>query len=185
MLPNVMPVENKDYLTAFDIFFFVLAIFWLVSVIFRTKSKLKVKIPEIGPPKKSHQVKKLAPGWNQSPGTQFNQKFKKLDYVKHFHVKPDLTIIPPDYMCTKCCCQRLCFLGFSYFSKKTWVLAARLGTRNFTRALGYAKHPLSVAHAFADARFCRRTLLQTLAFADARFGRRMLSQKHASAVICS
>ena len=53
MLPNVMPVENKDYLTAFDIFLFVLAIFWLVFVIFRTKSKLKVKIPEIGPPKKA------------------------------------------------------------------------------------------------------------------------------------
>ena len=84
-----------------------------------------------------------------------------------------------------CCCQRLCFLGFCHFSKKTWVLAARLGARNFTRALGYAKHPLSVAHAFADARFCRRTLLQTLAFADARFGRRTLSQTHASAVICS
>ena len=53
MLPNVMPVENKDYLTAFDIFLFVVAIFWLVFVIFRTKSKLKVKIPEIGPLKKA------------------------------------------------------------------------------------------------------------------------------------
>ena len=31
----------------------------------------------------------------------------------------------------------------------------------FTRALGYAKHPLSVVHAFADARFRRRTLFHT------------------------
>ena len=53
MLPNVMPVENKDYLTAFDIFLFVVAIFWLVFVIFRTKSKLKVKFPEMGPLKKA------------------------------------------------------------------------------------------------------------------------------------
>ena len=44
-----------------------------------------------------------------------------------------------------------------------------MGARNFTRALGYAKHPLSVAHAFADARFRRRMLSQTHAFADARF----------------
>ena len=73
--------------------------------------------------------------------------------------------------CTKCCCKRLCFLGFCHFSKKIWVLAARLGARNFTRALGYAKHPLSVVHAFADARFRRRTLSQTHAFADASFCR--------------
>ena len=53
MLPNVMPVENKDYLTAFDIFLFVVAIFWLVFVMFRIKCKLKVKIPEIGPLKKA------------------------------------------------------------------------------------------------------------------------------------
>ena len=77
--------------------------------------------------------------------------------------------------------QRLWFLGFCLFSKKTWVLAARLGARNFTRALGYAKHPLSVVHAFADARFHRRTLSQTHAFADARFCRRTLSQMHAFA----
>ena len=77
-----------------------------------------------------------------------------------------------------CCCQRLCFLGFCHFSKKTWVLAARLGARNFTRALGYAKHPLSVVHAFADARFRRRTLSQTHACADARFRRRTLLQTH-------
>ena len=62
--------------------------------------------------------------------------------------------------------QRLWFLGFCLFSKKTWVLAARLGARNFTRALGYAKHPLSVVHAFADARFPRRTLSQMHAFLD-------------------
>ena len=80
---------------------------------------------------------------------------------------------------TKCCCKRLCFLGFCHFSKKIWVLAARLGARNFTRVLGYAKHPLSVAHAFADARFRRRTLSHTHAFADPRFRRRMLSQTHA------
>ena len=39
-----------------------------------------------------------------------------------------------------------------------------MGARNFTRVLGYAKHPLSVAHAFADARFCRRTLSQRYVF---------------------
>ena len=53
-------------------------------------------------------------------------------------------------------------LGFTlFFPKKNGVLAARLGARNFTRALGYAKHPLSVVHAFADARLCRRTLFHT------------------------
>ena len=40
---------------------------------------------------------------------------------------------------------------FGHFSKKTRLLAARLGARNFTRALGYAKHPLSGVQAFADA----------------------------------
>ena len=51
-----------------------------------------------------------------------------------------------------------------------------MGARNFPRLLGYAKHPLSVVHAFADARFRRRTLAQTHAFADARFCRHTLSQ---------
>ena len=46
-----------------------------------------------------------------------------------------------------------------------------MGARNFTRVLGYAKHPLSVAHAFADARFCRRTLSQRYAFANKCFCR--------------
>ena len=46
-----------------------------------------------------------------------------------------------------------------------------MGARNFTRVLGYAKHPLSVAHAFADARFCRRTLSHTYAFANKCFRR--------------
>ena len=77
--------------------------------------------------------------------------------------------------------QRLWFLGFCLFSKKTWVLAARLGARNFTRALGYAKHPLSVVHAFADARFRRRTLAQTHAFADTRFRRRGTTLLHSYA----
>ena len=84
-----------------------------------------------------------------------------------------------------CCCQRLCFLGFCHFSKKTWVLAARLGARNFTRALGYAKHPLPVLHAYADARLRRRSLTQTLAYADARFRRRTLSQTKCHAQPCS
>ena len=59
----------------------------------------------------------------------------------------------------------LCFQGYCHFSKKMRVLAARLGARNFTRALGYAKRPLSVVLAFADARLRRRTLSQTHAFA--------------------
>ena len=41
----------------------------------------------------------------------------------------------------------------------------------FTRALGYAKRPLLVVHAFADARFRWGTLSPTHTFADARFGR--------------
>ena len=53
MLPNVIAVENKDYLKVSDTFLFVVAIFWLVFVIFRTKCKLKVKIPKIGPLKKA------------------------------------------------------------------------------------------------------------------------------------
>ena len=44
-------------------------------------------------------------------------------------------------------------MGFLHFPKKIWVLAARLVARNFTRALGYAKRPLSVALAFAGAPF--------------------------------
>ena len=52
----------------------------------------------------------------------------------------------------------LCFQGYCHFSKKMRVLAARLGARNFTRALGYAKHPLSVVQFFAVARFRSRTL---------------------------
>ena len=98
--------------------------------------------------------------------------------AKKVSVGPPLSEAELTIMCTKCCYKRLCFLGFCHFSKKIWVLAARLGARNFTRALGYAKHPLSVAHAFADARFCRCTLSQTLAFADAHFCRRTLLQTH-------
>ena len=114
------------------------------------------------------------------------QKIVEKDRDRYQQQKKCL-LVPPlseaelTIMCTKCCCKRLCFLGFCHFSKKIWVLAARLGARNFTRALGYAKHPLSVAHAFADARFCRRTLSQTHAFADARFQRHKLSQTQAFA----
>ena len=56
------------------------------------------------------------------------------------------------------------------------LLAARLGAMTFTRALGYAKHPLSVMPAFAYARFRRRTLSQIHAFAHKRFHTRTLSQ---------
>ena len=58
-------------------------------------------------------------------------------------------------------------LGFTHFSKKNGVLAARLVTRNFTRGLGYAKPPLPMAHASADARLRRRRPPQTHAPADA------------------
>ena len=58
-------------------------------------------------------------------------------------------------------------IGILSFSKKIWVLVARLVTRNFTRGLGYAKPPLPVAHAFADARLRRRTPPQAQAFEDA------------------
>ena len=46
-----------------------------------------------------------------------------------------------------------------------------MGARNFTRVLGYAKHPLSMAHAFDGARFRRRTLSQRYAFANKCFCR--------------
>ena len=39
--------------------------------------------------------------------------------------------------------KRLCFPDVLLFSKKICVLAARMVARNFTRALGYAKRPLS------------------------------------------
>ena len=64
------------------------------------------------------------------------------------------------------CPKNLCFPGFSPFSKKIGRLAARFGAMTFTRVLGYAKRPLLVVHAFAEARFRRRTLSQTHAFVD-------------------
>ena len=48
--------------------------------------------------------------------------------------------------------KRLCFPDLLHFSKKIGVLGARLGARNFTRVLGYAKHPLSPMPDFALAR---------------------------------
>ena len=45
--------------------------------------------------------------------------------------------------------DRLCFPDVLHFSKKIGVLAARLVARNFTLALGYAKHPLSPLRDFA------------------------------------
>ena len=50
------------------------------------------------PLKKSHRVKNLAPGGNRPPRTYINQNWTKLDYVKHFQVKPKIIIIPPDYI---------------------------------------------------------------------------------------
>ena len=72
---------------------------------------------------------------------------------------------------------------YSFFPKKNGVLAARLGARNFTRGLGYAKHPLPVLHVFADARFSRRSLTQTQAYADARFGRQAYPGKMSRAAL--
>ena len=57
---------------------------------------------------------------------------------------------------------------------------ARLVTRNFTQALGYAKRPLLVVHDFADARFGWRRLLLTHAFADARIRTQRTSLLHSS-----
>ena len=68
-------------------------------------------------------------------------------------------------------CLKNCFPGFLPFSKKIGRLVARFGAMTFTRVLGYAKRPLLVVHAFADARFRWRTLSLTHAFADVRFGR--------------
>ena len=53
-----------------------------------------------------------------------------------------LTKVPKDYV----------FPDLLHFSKKIGVLGARLGARNFTRALGYAKHPLSPMPDFALGR---------------------------------
>ena len=79
---------------------------------------------------------------------------------------------------TQMCPKNLCFPGFSPFSKKIGRLAARFGAMTFTRALGYAKRPLLVVHAFADARFRWRMLLLTHAFADPRFPRHGTSLLH-------
>ena len=70
------------------------------------------------------------------------------------------------------------FPEFSPFSKKIGRLAARFGAITFTRAVGYAKRPLLVVHAFADARFRWRTLSLMHAFADARFPRHRTSLLH-------
>ena len=67
---------------------------------------------------------------------------------------------------TQICPKNLCFPKFLPFSKKIGRLAARFGAMTFTRALGYAKRPLSVVRAFADARFRRRRLSQVHTFAD-------------------
>ena len=52
--------------------------------------KMEEKTPYIHrvPPKKSHWVKILAPGRNRAPKTYVNQKYQKLDYIRHFHVIP-------------------------------------------------------------------------------------------------
>ena len=64
--------------------------------------------------------------------------------------------------------NRLCFPDVFHFSKKIGFLAARLGARNFTRALGYAKRLLSVVHAYADARLRRRSFLHSEVTAGAK-----------------
>ena len=66
----------------------------------------------------------------------------------------------------KMCPKNLCHPRFLPFSKKIGFLAARFGAMTFTRALGYAKHPLSVVRAFADACFRMCTLSHVHAFAD-------------------
>ena len=52
--------------------------------------------------------------------------------------------------------NRLCFPDVFHFSKKIGFLAARLVARNFTRALGYAKRPLSP---LPDIACCRHHVL--------------------------
>ena len=66
----------------------------------------------------------------------------------------------------KMCPKNLCYPRFLPFSKKIGRLAARFGAMTFTRALGYAKRPLSVVRAFADARFRMRTLSHMHALGD-------------------
>ena len=68
--------------------------------------------------------------------------------LHHFHVF-DLHTAHSYY-------KRLCFSDFSPFSKKIGFLAARLVARNFTRALGYAKRPLSP---LPDIACCRHRVL--------------------------
>ena len=63
---------------------------------------------------------------------------------------------------------------FVTLSKK---MGARLGDRNFTRALGYAKHPLSVVQFFAVARFRSRTLPHPADNAPAFFLAKSLTER--------
>ena len=50
--------------------------------------------------------------------------------------------------------NRLCFPDVFHFFKKIGFLAARLVARNFTRALGYTKRPLSPLRDFALVQHC-------------------------------
>ena len=62
----------------------------------------------------------------------------------------------------------LCFPEFSAFSKKIGFLAARLVARNFTRALGYAKRPLSP---LPDIACCRHRVLPLARTPDIAYAR--------------
>ena len=70
----------------------------------------------------------------------------------------------------------LCFPEFSAFSKKIGFLAARLVARNFTRALGYAKRPLSPLPDIACCRNRVLTLARTPDIAYARHRVRLTSR---------
>ena len=65
--------------------------------------------------------------------------------------------------------SRLCFPDVSHFSKKIGVLAARLVARNFTRALGYAKRPLSPLRDLALVRHYVGYISQTADIAVDRY----------------
>ena len=93
------------------------------------------------PPKKSHWVKILAPGRNRTPKTYVNQKYHKLDYIRHFHVIPKfpLTIM------------RRSGAGF-YEIRTILTISERIGSHEFcgeqteSFKLDHTTHVVNVSH---------------------------------------
>ena len=93
------------------------------------------------PPQKSHWVKILAPDRNRTPKTYVNQKYHKLDYIRHFHVIPKfpLTIM------------RRSGAGF-YEIRTILTISERIGSHKFCGEqtecfkLDHTTHVVNVSH---------------------------------------